>query len=256
MRPTTAVTLAALAVLAAGGCLAPGGPVGTDHPVEETPVDDTPTVSPTSTHSPTPTHSPTTTATPTPTPTPRPGTDGPPAGTPGESDVVDYADLDADERAAFDAAMDGGVTFVPDSPYVDGEHHAEDAGAFRRHDYVRKDGTYYRLSMSTGELYASYGIRTDDGTPSGDDTVVALGNLSDDVRDEVRWAVENGSHGVPAGKWHSLPEELGDVDYVRYEGETYGLTYVVGDYWAETLTAERDPAPTVDSTVTPTERPS
>lgn len=210
--------LLALALL--GGCLAAPGPAGGP----ETEPAGTPTVTPGDSATASPGEMPL-----------------PASATPGGSDgsVVDYADLPSESRAAFDDALDGTVSFVPDSQYVDGDHTVDAAKPFYDHEYVRKNGTQYPIDVSMdGKLYASYGIDSEpvDGDEVG--SAVDVSNLSGEVRDEVRWAVENGSHSVPAGKWDSLPAELSDTEYVRYEGETYKLSYMVGDYWAIRLTVE------------------
>ncbi|WP_459192159.1 hypothetical protein [Halosimplex sp. J119] len=214
--------LSLLVVLAAlGGCLAAPGPAGE-------PTADTATATPT----------PTDTGTVPPGETPLP--DSPTPGEPNHGETVDYADLPPESRAAFDDTLDGTVSFVPDTQYVDGEHTVDAAKPFHDYEYVRKNGTQYAIDLSMdGKLYVSYGI---DSEPVGKDvnaTAVRVSSLSTDVRDEVRWAVENGSHTVPAGKWDSLPGELGDAEYVRYRGKTYDMSYMYGDYWALRLSVER-----------------
>ncbi|MFC7139131.1 hypothetical protein ACFQMA_04670 [Halosimplex aquaticum] len=219
LRPLS--LLLALAVL--GGCLAAPGPAGE---TTTTPTDAA-TQTPTSTEQ----------STVPPGETPLPGSPTPDESNAGKT--IDYADLPAESRAAFDDAFDHRVSFVPDSPYVEGEHTVDAASPFHDYEYVRKNGTRYPIDLSMdGELYASYGIDSErvDGDVNG--TVVPVSNVSTEVRDEVRWAVENGTHHVPAGKWDSLPGELGGLEHVCYEGETYSLSYIVGDYWALRLTVE------------------
>jgi hypothetical protein len=159
---------------------------------------------------------------------------------PTNANTINYSTLPPASQAAFDDALDSEISFVPDSPYVDGNHTIEAAGPFRGHAFVPKGGHLYRIDMAMdGRLYASYSIYAEQISPEGNTTATACGNLSTEVRDEVRWAVENGSYGVPMGKWDSLPGELQETSHVRYDGETYRLSYAVGDYWAETLTVER-----------------
>ena len=78
-------------------------------------------------------------------------------------------------------------------------------------------------------------IYADLAEPGPNETVRALSDLPENVRTETRWAIENGSHTVPFGKWDSLPESLQETEYVRYENETYGTSYAVGDFWAYEL---------------------
>lgn len=198
------------------------------------PVDQPPTSthSPTSTQ-PTPTHSVTTSP---------PIVTSPP---PSEANTVAYEALSATQQRAFDRALEGQVQFVDesalDSPYVGDEYYATDvADPFRAYAYVRKNGSLYRLSYREGggEALASYGIEATREEPSADESVVALENLSTKVREPVRWAVENGSYGVPAGKWYSLPQEFDRFDYVRYEGETYRISIMYGDLFADRLHVE------------------
>ncbi|ELZ23205.1 hypothetical protein C475_16189, partial [Halosimplex carlsbadense 2-9-1] len=174
----------------------------------------------------------------TPTATPPNGSPTPTA-TPADGNTVDYSELPPASQAAFDDALDGRISFVPDSPYVEGTHTAEAANPFGDPDFVRKDGRLYRIETAMdGQLYASYSIYADRLDSAGNVSATAYGDLSSEVRDEVRWAVENGSHDVPMGKWHSLPTELGNASHVRYDGETYEMSYAVGDYWAVTMTVE------------------
>lgn len=219
----TRLVAALVALTAVGGCLAAPGPGDGARP-----TDSSPTERPGSTPS-----------TGTPTATPPSGSPTPTA-TPADGNTVDYSKLPADSQAAFDDALDGEISFVPDSPYVEGDHTVEAAGPFRDHAFVRKDGQLYRVDTAMdGPLYASYSIYADPESPGENASVTAYATLSAAVRDEVRWAVENGSHDIPAGKWDSLPVELGHTAYVRYDGETYRMSYAVGDYWAERMTVER-----------------
>lgn len=166
-------------------------------------------------------------------PTPEPtltGTPSPPADAT-DGNTVDYADLPPRSQRAFDAALEDTARFAPESPAVESDYFAERAAdPFYDHRYVRRSGTYYEVSLQPGRLLASYHIHASLATPDGDETAVAYGNLSDDVSDEVRGAIENGSYDVPMGRWSAIPEELRDVDLVRYRGERYRLHYVVGDY--------------------------
>lgn len=210
-------------LLVFAGCLGPGaGPVGTESPT------DAPT--PTPTASPTPVESPTPTTSPPPATTAEPG--------PTDANTVAYDALSPDARDAFDAAREGEARFLPDSPYVDGEFHDPDAlGQFRDHGYVETNGTVYELSLHQGALYASYSIHADRESPGENASVVAFDDLDANVSAQVRSAVENGSHHVPLGKWDSLHPALRDVEYVRYEGESYRLSYAVGDYWVTVMEA-------------------
>lgn len=202
------------------------------------------------------TASPAETPTPPPTPTPtdvhtaRSGTttsrvvsaDSPPT----DRNTVDYTNLSATQRRAFDREVEGDVQFVDrsalDSPYVGAEYFArQTAEPFRHYEYVRKNGTRHRLTYREGggDVLATYGIRTTERQPPADASVVAVENLSTPVRKPIRWAVENGSYGVPAGKWDSLPPEFDRFEYVRFSGRTYRVTVVHGDWFADSLVAER-----------------
>lgn len=213
-KPVGAVALAALVLLA--GC---GGGVDTDSPAPGV----TPTPSPT--ESGTPTES----ATPTPSPVDAPR-------------VLSYSALDDEQQSAVRTAIDGEATFVPNSSYIDDSagYVAEDT-PFRLHDYVRYDGSLYRIQLRSGEAYATYGIQASAASPGANDTTVAFENLPTDVRDEVRTAITDGSYAAPWGKWDSLPEPLGvgETQYVRYENQTYEMKYVVGDTRAAVLRLER-----------------
>jgi hypothetical protein len=209
MRPATTVALLALVALA--GCIGPTGPADG------------------------------TTATATETPEP-PGTE-PPGTTPHTPDTpepttVAYGNLTATQQAAVDEALRGSATFVPDSPYVSDDEgfSYEHVGPFQEHDYLRHDGQLYEIELgSMGELYAQYDVYASPGEPGANETVRPLSDLPENVRDEMRWAIENGSHTVPFGKWYSLPESLQETEYVGYENETYATSYAVGDFWAYEL---------------------
>lgn len=157
------------------------------------------------------------------------------------SQVVAFDELTDRRQAAFRDALQGEATFVPNSPAID-----ESAGydfqhvtPFERHEYVRYDGALYRISVSLGDLYASYGLRASTASAPDDATVVTYDSLPESVRDEVRKALDVGRHQVPMGKWDALPESLQDARYVRYENHTYEMTYIVGDAWAKVLTVEK-----------------
>lgn len=185
---------------------------------------------------------PTAEATPARTTTATASADAPADATP--RNTVSYAALSAVERRAFDAARRGEVGFasaaIRESPYVNRTFFptaSEDV--FRNHEYVRKNGSHYRLSWEGGALLASYGIEAVEQRPPENATVAALENLSARVSEPVRTAIENGSHATPFGKWDALPEQLDGVDYVR-DGETYyRVSIIVGDAWPEQLRAER-----------------
>jgi hypothetical protein len=117
------------------------------------------------------------------------------------------------------------VQFVPNSTYVDesGGFDRERVGPFQNDEFVRENGTYYRISFEDGQLYASYGITATVATPGENDTVVALSDLPESVRNGIRQAITEGEHYAPYGEWDSLPESLRDTEYVRHENETYRM---------------------------------
>ncbi len=203
------VALAAVILLA--GCLGGVGTPGTDRSA-----------------------TPTQTATETPTVTPATSTDG-------SERVVAFEELNDQQQQAFRDAIDGEASFVPNTSYVNDSagYDFEHVDSFQEHEYVRYESELYEISTHPGELYASYQIRTSVDTPGGNATVVALEDLPDRVRDEVRTAITEGEYDAPYGKWDSLPESLQDVEYVRYENETYETGYVVGDAWATVMTVEK-----------------
>lgn len=154
--------------------------------------------------------------------------------------TVEYSELSATEKRAFDAAVEDKARFFYESPYVEGEYFdPEVANPFERYKYVRKDGSFYELSSQNGELFASYQIRTTKSQPGENATVVAFQDLSSGSSSAVRQAVENGSYTAPFGKWNTLPDGLSGVDYVRYSDEHYRIQVVVGDAWVQVWNAER-----------------
>ncbi|WP_372910921.1 hypothetical protein [Salinigranum sp.] len=241
-RPFLAL-LVVTSVVAAGCSGAPGGssPAPTTPPAPTTAGQPSPSPTPTATSTSSPTSPETTT-------TAR-------SGAPTANDTVDYTALSSTQKRAFDRALDGTVQFVDDSalesPYVGDEYVDRDAAdPFRTHDYVRKNDTYYRVSYeeSGGYGLATYGIRATEGEPPDDASVVALKDLSTEVRNPVEWAIENGSYGVPAGKWSSLPQEFDRFEYVRAPNGTYRITVVYGDLFADTLHVERVEVETLTAT--------
>jgi len=177
-------------------------------------------------------------ATPTQTPT-ETSTTAPPTSM-DEERVVAYEQLNDQQQAAFRDAIDGEASFVPNTSYVNGSagYDFEHVDPFREHEYVRYEGELYEISTHSGELYAAYQIRTSVGSPGENATVVALDELPERVRDEVRTAITEGEYDAPYGKWDSLPESLQNAEYVRYENETYETGYAVGDAWATVVTAD------------------
>ncbi|ELZ96432.1 hypothetical protein C440_04773 [Haloferax mucosum ATCC BAA-1512] len=155
--------------------------------------------------------------------------------------VVKYSKLNSGQQAAFEDAIRDEAHFVPDSPYInDSAGYANvDSDPFREHDYVRYKGVIYRTSVTWGDLYATYTIRASVGSPGDDDTVVTFESLPADIQDEVKTALTEGEYFAPVGKWDVLPEVLQDVDYVRYENQTYEMSHIVGDAPSEVLTAEK-----------------
>ncbi|MFD1526660.1 hypothetical protein ACFR9S_10195, partial [Halolamina salina] len=155
--------------------------------------------------------------------------------------VVAYEELNSHQQQAFRDAIDGEASFVPNTSYVNDSagYDFEHVDPFREHEYVRYEGELYEISTHPGELYAAYQIRTSVGSPGENATVVALEDLPERVREEVRTAIIEGEYYAPYGKWDSLPESLQDVEYVRYENETYETAYVVGDAWATVVTVEK-----------------
>lgn len=158
-----------------------------------------------------------------------------------QSRVIEFHELNDQQQSAFREALQGDATFVPNSSFIDESegYDVENITSFQTHDYVRHDGELYQIRLRQGELYASYAIRASAGSPDDDDTVVAFDSLPEEIQDEVQTAITDGEYYAPMGKWQSLPEPLGDTDYVRYENQTYEMEYVVGDAWAEVLTVEK-----------------
>jgi hypothetical protein len=197
--------LLVVACLALAGCTA-------------VPSGSTPTQTPTDTRSPEPARSPTP--------------------TPSEARVVAFADLPADSRAAFETSRrpNGLAVFVPDSPYIEGETFPPDAAEpFAEHEYVRADGTLFRIQLTEGRLYASYLVEARPATPEADATVVDYADVTESRQHAVRAAVENGSYTAELGQWSSAGL---DAEYVRYENETYRIRIAVGDYWTRELRVE------------------
>lgn len=172
------------------------------------------------------------------TPTITPTVTGPTDAT--AANTVSYANLSAEAQTAFEAALDGTARFAPDSAYIEGDTFDVDAAeVFGDHAFVRRGDTYYAVTLQHDGYVASYHVRAANATVSENASVVAFEDLDAEIRDEVRSAIENGSHSVPPGKWRSPPAALEDVEFVLYESETYHLSVLHGDH------------PTFELTVTP-----
>jgi len=164
------------------------------------------------------------TASVTPTPTPETATDtGATA-----ANTISYTDLSETEQAAARVAVNRTVSFLPDSPHVPETRFGPDvADVFHGPEYLRYDGTVYEVSLTQGQLYASYGMDAERATPGANASVVDASNLTDAEREIVRAAVDGGYSTELGADRPPLP----DAEYVRYDGETYRLSLIVGDYW-------------------------
>lgn len=159
------------------------------------------------------------------------------------SNTVIYTALSDTEQQAFDAAQQRATGFAPDSvresPYVNRTYFPTDAKeVFQNHEFVQKNGSYYQLSWDAGPTLATYDIQITEQQLSENASVVALENLSPEVREPVQKAIENGSHDTPFGKWDSLPESLSNADFVRANGTHYKIDVIAGDFWADEMRAE------------------
>lgn len=147
--------------------------------------------------------------------------------------TVPYADLSPEAQRAFDAARNETVVLGPDSPSVDADFDWSVTDAFfvstGESRYVRKNDTYYEVTLSGAGGVATYDITAERADDANESAVVAYESLPPKVSDEVRWAIENGSYRTPYGQWASLPASLRPGEYVRYEGTVYAMTYGVGD---------------------------
>lgn len=159
------------------------------------------------------------------------------------SNTVNYTALSDTEQQAFDAAQQRATGFAPDSvresSSVNQTYFPTDTKeVFQNHEYVQKNGSYYQLSWDAGPTLATYDIQVTEHQPSENASVVALENLSSEVREPVQKAIENGSYDTPFGKWDSLPESLSNADLVRANGTHYKLDIIAGDFWADEMRAE------------------
>lgn len=159
------------------------------------------------------------------------------------SNTVNYTALSDTEQQAFDAAQQRSTGFAPpsvqESPAVNRTYFPLDAqDVFQNHEYVQKNGSYYQISWDGHTSLATYEIRVTEQQPSENASVVALENLSSEVREPVQKAIENGSYDTPFGKWYSLPESLHDSEFVRANGTYYKTGFIVGDFWNTEMRAE------------------
>lgn len=176
--------------------------------------------------------------------------DGSPAD-PSPSNTVNYTALSPAEQRAFNVAQGGEIGFAPaavrESPYVNQSYvPPEFKAVFENHKYVLKNGSYYQLSWEIGPIIAAYDIQATEQTPPAKASIVPRDELSHQVREPIRRAIENGTHETPFGKWDSLPESLDGIDYVR-DGETYyKIDILVGDVWVSKMSANQTGRQTTD----------
>lgn len=158
------------------------------------------------------------------------------------SQVVAYDELTAEQQAAFQNALQGEATFVPDSPYIDepAGYEMSNSTLFERNEYVRYNGDLYDIGLGLGKAYAIHTIMAVTGDPPENATVIALENVSANASDVLRTTLTDGRYESGMGEWpDGLPGRLGTLEYVRYEDETYELTYGIGEEWAKVLTVKR-----------------
>ncbi len=203
MRPVLAVGIAALLLFSGCSTLTKPGPTAD-------PGTDTGSESPTNQ-----------TASPTETPGPwdLPGTT-----------VVAYENLSAREQAAFRSALGWRALFRPSEPGANGSwFHEAVLDAFRDVDYVRYRSRYYEPQISSNRGISRYYVEIEARTPPENATVVPLDSVNASVRGELRSAFESGERVAPEDGWDERPAVVEDLEYVRYENETYAVAVVVAD---------------------------
>ncbi len=162
-------------------------------------------------------------ATETPTPT---STPSPPDGS-----VVAYSSLTSTEQVVFDRARaNGSVGLGPDSPELDYELPSSAATPFQEHDHVKRNGTYYEVSVADRGFVGSYALDAELTEPGDSETVVAFENVTGEDVAILQQALRDGRYAVPPGGEASFDVSVGTGDVVEYRGETYRLTRIVGDY--------------------------
>jgi hypothetical protein len=148
--------------------------------------------------------------------------------------VAEYESLSSEQRAAFEAALDGGVRFSDSLP--DAEYGLETYQFFEGYDYVRKDGTYFRLELEDPSIVAGGARVAVTGVESpGNASVVDLENVSD--AELLREAIETGeSQDEPGSR---LDRRFDEGDVVEYDGRYYEITTLYHtDYGAAEMSAE------------------
>lgn len=155
-----------------------------------------------------------------------------------ESNTIEYSELSAEEKEAFEAAVNGGARFF--DRHIDGKVFDPDTQRpFIEHEYVLRNDTYYRLSYNSGVRYSSYLIGAEEGQPSEGDTVVAFEELPEETKEPVRSAIQHGSYSTSLSRSGSMPPGLSGVEYVEYSGTYYSISTGVSDAWVQVWEAER-----------------
>jgi hypothetical protein len=155
--------------------------------------------------------------------------------------TVGFENLRDGQQAAFLDAVGGGASFGPDSPNLD-VYDDELLSPFRSNEYVRYEGTYYRIRVdSAGITYMSRDVAIRPEEPDSGDRIVDFEDLPRETREELEPAMG----GIyESGYGERPPDVLFDAVVIRYGNETYGAEFgMVSDAPGYELTAvEYEPA--------------
>jgi hypothetical protein len=149
------------------------------------------------------------------------------------ANTVQFGNLSEDQRRAFRAARYDPVAFAPDERFSIG-----DVSTFRSHEYVRYEGRYYAIETRSrmGPMASTWGAELLSSEPNA--TVRRFESLSQPLKNVVATAATGGSYRVGYGE--DPPEGLYDLEYVRYDNDTYrifGERVMDSPEWVLTVTA-------------------
>lgn len=165
------------------------------------------------------------------------------------ANTVVYDELSEAERRAVDAAIRNEARFYDATDAPEGAFTDTDLfHSLRDYEYVRQNGTYYRLSTGTKMCCPSYHLYATPTEPAHNVPTLDFQNLSENGRRIVHRAIENESSATEIEERDSLPDDMPFGEYVRHGNQTYRLQFVVGDGAVHVLEADKveyQSAPTV-----------
>ena len=161
---------------------------------------------------------------------------------PPNGSIVAYRSLSETQQQAFDRALTTEkVGFGPESPSLDYDFRTDTADVFVEHEYVKRNGTYYRTHM-VDYFVAGYAFSTKKTTDVDEETVTPFENVTGPGVEYLRQALEEGGYSFPYGtERNNISLSIRSGSVVEYRGTNYDFAIAVADHPAYEMRAiERD----------------